>query len=123
MSEVLHVHRDAGVVTVTLHRPQRKNALNRELLDALLSTFHEIAHRPDDRAVVVTGGDSFCSGADLAGRSKDSHPLDGSALPATTRAAIVRPASRRFVMTTYRSVPAPGQMERSEDGSRSSRIS
>jgi 2-(1,2-epoxy-1,2-dihydrophenyl)acetyl-CoA isomerase len=77
MSEVLHVERDGGVVTVTLNRPQRKNALNRELLDALLSTFQEIAHRPDDRAVVVSGGDSFCSGADLAGRSQDSHPLEG----------------------------------------------
>jgi enoyl-CoA hydratase/carnithine racemase len=58
----------AGIVTVTLNRPQRKNAINGLMWDELLATFREIADRPTDRCVVLTGaGGEFCSGADLAG--------------------------------------------------------
>jgi 2-(1,2-epoxy-1,2-dihydrophenyl)acetyl-CoA isomerase len=90
MTDVLKIDRHGGVVTVTLNRPERKNALNRELLDALLAAFQDIAHRADDRVVVVTGGDSFCSGADLAGRSKDSHPLEGMRVTGDACVALAR---------------------------------
>lgn len=66
MSEVL-VTRSEGVATITLNRPQRKNALTGELVEEAISALEEIARTPDDRAVVVTGaGDAFCSGMDLA---------------------------------------------------------
>ncbi|WP_009760449.1 enoyl-CoA hydratase/isomerase family protein [Rhodococcus sp. JVH1] len=65
MSDVL-VARSEGVVTLTLNRPQRKNALTGDLVEEAISVLEEIARTPDDRAVVVTGaGGAFCSGMDL----------------------------------------------------------
>jgi 2-(1,2-epoxy-1,2-dihydrophenyl)acetyl-CoA isomerase len=64
--ETLLVERDAGVVTVTLNRPEKKNAVNSRSWVELLAVLQEVAGNPDDRALVLTGaGGNFCSGADL----------------------------------------------------------
>lgn len=57
-----------GIVTITLNRPAKKNAINGPMWVELLETFKDIASRDDDRCVVITGaGGAFCSGADLSG--------------------------------------------------------
>jgi 2-(1,2-epoxy-1,2-dihydrophenyl)acetyl-CoA isomerase len=60
--------REAGVLTLILNRPQRLNAMNPALIEAVN---HELARAHDDqdiRAVLLTGvGRGFCAGADLAG--------------------------------------------------------
>lgn len=57
---------DDGVVTMTLNRPEKKNAANGAMWDDLLATFRQLKHDSDVRVVVITGaGDGFCSGADL----------------------------------------------------------
>lgn len=67
MDEIL-VERNRGVVTVTLNRPERLNAITRSMWPQLTAQFSEIAANPDDRVLVVTGaGGAFCSGADLGG--------------------------------------------------------
>jgi len=64
----LLVERADGIVTVTLNRPRRKNAVPSDMWDELAETFRSIAVRRDDRVVIVTGAEGdFCSGADLAG--------------------------------------------------------
>ena len=64
--ETLIVERKDGVVTVTMNRPERKNAANGKMLTELLETFVEVEDTPDDRVMVLTGaGGAFCSGADL----------------------------------------------------------
>src|SRR5262245_26082106 len=64
---------DNGVVTLTLNRPERKNAMNATMFNELLDAFREIDAAPDDRVLVITGaGDAFCSGADLSDRGKDT---------------------------------------------------
>lgn len=59
---------DGGVLTLTLNRPQRLNAMNNALIEAMN---RELARAKDDpavRAVLLTGtGRGFCAGADLAG--------------------------------------------------------
>ncbi len=67
--ETLQVERSGGVVTITLDRPERKNAMTPVMFDELRSTFREIRDDPErDRVVVITGaGGAFCSGADLGG--------------------------------------------------------
>ncbi len=58
---------DAGVMTVTMNRPEVLNALNPAMLDGLRAAL--AAAKADDavRAVVLTGaGRAFCAGADLA---------------------------------------------------------
>ena len=58
-----------GVLTLTLNRPERLNALNAALIEGL-STALKRAAEPDCRAVLITGaGRGFCAGADLANRA------------------------------------------------------
>jgi 2-(1,2-epoxy-1,2-dihydrophenyl)acetyl-CoA isomerase len=65
--ETILVERTGGVVTVTLNRPERKNAGNQQMWRELLAVVGEVAHRGDDRVLVLTGaGGAFCSGADIA---------------------------------------------------------
>jgi enoyl-CoA hydratase/carnithine racemase len=75
--ETLLVDRREGVVTVTLNRPERKNAINATMWDELLALFLEVRDRTDDRVLVVTGaGGAFCSGADLSDATGgDTHQL------------------------------------------------
>lgn len=62
---VLQTSRDGAVAILTLNRPERRNALNIELCDAMAAASAE-AVADGARAIVVTGeGSSFCSGADL----------------------------------------------------------
>lgn len=64
--ESIDVRRTDGIVTITLQRPEKKNAINGVMWDELLATFREIGSNSSDRAVVITGaGGAFCSGADL----------------------------------------------------------
>lgn len=60
------IEREDGVVTMTLRRPERKNAIDARMWVELAEQFHEIADGTTDRALVITGaGGDFCSGADL----------------------------------------------------------
>ncbi len=60
--------RDEGAVRVlTLNRPERLNALNEELKDAMMAALQEAKFDPQVAAVIVTGaGRAFSAGADLA---------------------------------------------------------
>lgn len=59
--------RDGNVLTIELQRPERRNALNSELVDALREAVQHAASE-DVRAIVITGaGTVFCAGADLSG--------------------------------------------------------
>jgi 2-(1,2-epoxy-1,2-dihydrophenyl)acetyl-CoA isomerase len=65
MSELLVDRRD-GVVTLTLNRPDKKNAITGAMWGGLREMFEAVASNRDDRVLVVTGaGDAFCAGADL----------------------------------------------------------
>jgi enoyl-CoA hydratase/carnithine racemase len=62
------VDRDGDVVTVTLNRPRRKNAIDAEMFVELRRIFRELGTGQAARCIVLTGaGDAFCSGADLSG--------------------------------------------------------
>ena len=64
--ETLLVDRDGGVVTVTMNRPERRNAVNAAMREELMAVFTEVAGREEDRVLVLTGaGGAFSSGADL----------------------------------------------------------
>jgi enoyl-CoA hydratase len=66
MGSVLLVDRADGVATVTLHRPEARNALSAELITALRETMRTLGEDDEVRAVVLTGTDpAFCAGLDL----------------------------------------------------------
>jgi 2-(1,2-epoxy-1,2-dihydrophenyl)acetyl-CoA isomerase len=78
--ETLIVERDGGIVTVTMNRPERKNAANATMWDELLATFRAIGANPADRVVVLTGaGGAFCSGADVSGMAQGESAADPDA--------------------------------------------
>ncbi len=57
---------DAGVGTVTLNRPERKNPLTFDSYAELRDLFRALVYATDVRAIVVTGaGGNFCSGGDV----------------------------------------------------------
>ncbi|MBU2552449.1 MAG: enoyl-CoA hydratase [Proteobacteria bacterium] len=63
---VLLIEKDQGITTLTLNRPERLNALSRELIAALARAFEELAGDPDTGVVILTGaGRAFCTGLDL----------------------------------------------------------
>ncbi len=66
--EGLVVTRSGSVATLRLNKPERLNALNREMQDGIAEFADEAAADPSIRAVVVTGtGRAFCSGDDISG--------------------------------------------------------
>jgi 2-(1,2-epoxy-1,2-dihydrophenyl)acetyl-CoA isomerase len=74
--EVLLTSRDGGVLTITLNRPERKNAINADLWAALRENLSAAGDDPEVRAIVITGaGGDFCSGADLSDGVSAGHPL------------------------------------------------
>jgi len=65
MRSPLHVARDGGVATLTLNRPEKRNALSIELRVALRAALAEVTADPRVRCAVLTGaGSAFCSGMD-----------------------------------------------------------
>jgi 2-(1,2-epoxy-1,2-dihydrophenyl)acetyl-CoA isomerase len=55
-----------GVARITLNRPERGNALNQPMADALLDAALHAANDPEIRCVVLTGaGKMFCVGGDV----------------------------------------------------------
>lgn len=64
--EHLRVGHGDAVVTVSLARPDARNALNEELIRELARCMEALAEDGDVRVVVLTGeGDFFCAGADV----------------------------------------------------------
>ncbi|WP_433520440.1 enoyl-CoA hydratase/isomerase family protein [Nocardia pseudovaccinii] len=64
---VLLIEQVGAVLTLTLNRPHRKNALTREVWAGLREQFRRVAHGREVRAVVLTGSaGTFCSGADIS---------------------------------------------------------
>lgn len=66
MADEILLSVDAGVATVTMNRPDQRNAMNTALLQGLRATFDDLDARRDVRVVVVQGaGPAFCAGMDL----------------------------------------------------------
>ncbi len=62
---------DNGVATLTMNRPQARNALSREMMEALSQALPRLAADTQVRAVVLTGtGKAFCSGGDVKNFAK-----------------------------------------------------
>lgn len=69
---------DDGVLSVTLNRPHKRNAMNSAMVIELMAVFEKIADNRSIRVVVMRGAQgNFCAGGDISGMSK--HSQDGSA--------------------------------------------
>jgi len=72
------VERDGGLITFTLNRPEKKNAINADIWSDLDAVLTELERDPSARALVLTGaGGNFSSGADLSGGMSGSEESKG----------------------------------------------
>ncbi|MEM7798125.1 MAG: enoyl-CoA hydratase-related protein [Chloroflexota bacterium] len=69
MSDSLLYESNRMVATLTINRPERRNALSGEVIESMLAKLDEIDADPAVRVVVLTGAGekAFCAGADLGG--------------------------------------------------------
>src|ERR1700677_1930124 len=103
--ETLIVERQGGVVTVTMNRPERKNAANAVMLLELPAIFEEIEGNAADRVMVLTGaGGAFCSGADLADPKGPASDTSRSPLARMRRLGDVALALHRVTKPTIAKV-------------------
>ena len=66
MSDILLEQLQDGVLTLTMNRPEARNALNLEMGELMNRALDQAAINPEVRAVVLTGaGDAFCAGGDV----------------------------------------------------------
>lgn len=65
------VHAEGGVMTITLNRPESRNAINGAVATGLAAAIDELDARPDLRIAILTGaGGFFSAGADLKALSR-----------------------------------------------------
>jgi methylglutaconyl-CoA hydratase len=83
----LQLSYEHGISTVTMNRPEVRNAFNEEVIAELTAVFLEIGKREEVRCVVLAGnGPAFCAGADLhwmkrmAGYTREENIEDAAAL-------------------------------------------
>ena len=68
MSERIRVERSGPIKTITLTRPEKRNAMDTAMLDALHAAFTK-EPEPDDRLIVLRAeGSTYCAGVDLKER-------------------------------------------------------
>lgn len=90
------------VATVTLSRPDKHNALDQAMFDAIVDAAEQVAATPGVRAVVLRGaGPSFCSGLDLGSLVSAADGLDA------IREELRGPVPNRFQRVAYDWVSLP----------------
>ena len=82
----IQLSREAQVATITLNRPDRRNAVSYELIDELLAALGEVAASSALVLVLTGAGKAFCSGMDLEnlkellGRSPEQNLQDSATM-------------------------------------------
>jgi enoyl-CoA hydratase/carnithine racemase len=103
MSDQPHaiVERHGHVLTITLNRPEARNALSTEMMEIMSATWDEVNSNADIRVAIITGaGGAFCAGADLKAMTR-MHPGDsfrqGNA--GGVAAGVIKPLLKGFRLT------------------------
>lgn len=77
--DLILYRREGGIARITLNRPEKRNALNAEVIAALGEALDRSAQDPAVRVVLIAGtGKDFCSGLDLVALDKgnDAGPVE-----------------------------------------------
>src|SRR4051794_27931571 len=111
MSEVLLVDVSDRIATMTLNRPESRNALNRELRSAISRQVRACDERDDVDVIILTGADpAFCAGVDLKELAA-SGPAAGDAVVAGEDRRGPLPAHAKPVIGAINGVAVTGGFE------------
>ena len=90
--KTIQISHDAGVATITLNRPDKRNAISFELIEELRRGLDEVEKSPALVVILTGAGKAFCSGMDLEnlkallGRSPDQNLKDSQTMVGLFRA-------------------------------------
>ena len=105
-TEHLQARIEDGVAYLTMHRPERRNALSDEMLRGLADALREVETAIDVRCVVLTGaGGAFCAGGDVKGMAAGTNRV-GPAISLDERIHRQRLSQRETAGRIYR-MPKP----------------
>jgi methylglutaconyl-CoA hydratase len=82
--KTIHLAFDSGVATITLNRPEKRNAISHALLEELLAALDEIERSPALVVILTGAGKAFCAGIDLEelkallGKTPEENLLDSA---------------------------------------------
>jgi methylglutaconyl-CoA hydratase len=82
--QTLQLAYDAGVASITLNRPDKRNAISFQLVEELLAALDEVEQSPAQVVIVTGAGKAFCAGLDLEelksllGKTHDENVKDSS---------------------------------------------
>jgi len=100
--ETLLVTKEGGVTTITLNRPEKRNAMSPQLHREMFQLLTELRYDKETRAIILTGaGECFCAGQDLK-----QYSLEMENQPERVRDE-VREKVRRWRNEMLRSLPQP----------------
>jgi 2-(1,2-epoxy-1,2-dihydrophenyl)acetyl-CoA isomerase len=96
---------EGGIATLTMNRPEARNALSAEMFDGLAEALPRLANDPAVRLVVLTGaGAAFCSGGDVKGFARRA---GGEATTASFDHRVTDLRSRMEVSRWLHEMPKP----------------
>jgi 2-(1,2-epoxy-1,2-dihydrophenyl)acetyl-CoA isomerase len=101
MSDIVLQNLDNGLLTITMNRPDRRNALNVDMTTGLINAARRATEDHEVRAVLLKGaGGTFCVGGDVKAMAEGRAPLPYEAKMATLR-------SRMEVSRILHDMPKP----------------
>src|SRR5260370_33557149 len=101
MNEMVLQKLDSGLLTITMNRPDRRNALNPDMTRGLVEAARRAAEDHEVRAVLLKGaGGTFCVGGDVKS-------LAGGPAPLAVEGKNAHPLRRLEVFRTFYHVPKP----------------
>jgi len=93
MSDIVLQHLDGGLLTITMNRPDRRNALNVEMTTGLIDAARRAAEDHEVRAVLLKGaGGTFCVGGDVKAMAEGrvAPPFEGKMATLRSRMEVSR---------------------------------
>ena len=110
MTERILLSIDAGVAEVRLNRPEKMNAIDPAMFEALVATGERLMNEPDLRAVVLSGeGRAFCAGLDMGSMASLGTGDSGSDIGAGRLARRTHGSANlpQYACTVWRDLPVP----------------
>ena len=100
--QTLLVNKQDGVTTITLNRPEKRNAMSPQLHREMYDCLTDLRYDKDTRVIIITGaGESFCAGQDLK-----QYFIEMDSQPERVRDE-VREKSRQWRNEILRKMPQP----------------
>lgn len=110
--ETVHYDVRDNICTITMNRPDKRNALNSQLLNDIDAAFEMAENDPEVRVVILAGaGSSFCAGYDIKESPYTTLPEDVEKWTNTYALRTLRKIGQRYQMIMYFSKPVVARVQ------------